>query len=449
MNCEEIEFYQSLFVDEMLQKKSKTQDKLVQEHNASYLLDQITSTAKRTLQLCQNQQEKKKQEENQLVCTNSLDTFYAHLRKISAWHHSNSTAVDEFELKRKLYEKYRLTQQATLDSVFTGEEGFGKFLDLNSLFLRFVNLRETSQESLVSYLKAFDDFSLISRQCKATKEYKEYLKDLLKYLEDFIAKSMPLFNLQAFKDDLEEGFLGQSQQNQAGIWCEKCARYFSKQTVFDAHITGKKHRNSIASTPEPKPENQISVPIFSTEKYEHFIAAYAQVLDSKRNDTISNLERKAVQTLREREESEGEEEVEDGDGEAVSAEQEVKIYNPLKLPLDWDGKPIPYWLWKLHGLGTEFPCEICGGFIYMGRKAFDKHFQEWRHAHGMKCLGLHNSKQFYGITTIKDALALSDKLKHAARIASFSCEAMEEYEDESGNVFSRKTFEDLRRQGLI
>ena len=52
-----------------------------------------------------------------------------------------------------------------------------------------------------------------------------------------------------------------------------------------------------------------------------------------------------------------------------------RIYNPLKLPLGWDGKPIPYWLYKLHGLGVEYPCEICGGFVYLGRKAFEKHFQ--------------------------------------------------------------------------
>jgi splicing factor 3A subunit 3 len=26
------------------------------------------------------------------------------------------------------------------------------------------------------------------------------------------------------------------------------------------------------------------------------------------------------------------------------------IKNPLKIPLGFDGKPIPYWLYKLHGL---------------------------------------------------------------------------------------------------
>jgi splicing factor 3A subunit 3 len=51
------------------------------------------------------------------------------------------------------------------------------------------------------------------------------------------------------------------------------------------------------------------------------------------------------------------------------------IYNPLKLPLGWDGKPIPYWLYKLHGLNQEFKCEICGNYSYWGRRAYEKHFQ--------------------------------------------------------------------------
>ena len=35
-------------------------------------------------------------------------------------------------------------------------------------------------------------------------------------------------------------------------------------------------------------------------------------------------------------------------------------------PLGWDGKPIPYWLYKLHGLNLEFKCEICGNYSYWG-----------------------------------------------------------------------------------
>ena len=55
------------------------------------------------------------------------------------------------------------------------------------------------------------------------------------------------------------------------------------------------------------------------------------------------------------------------EGAAEEEEEEERIYNPLKLPLGWDGKPIPYWLYKLHGLGVEYRCEICSDHVYMGR----------------------------------------------------------------------------------
>lgn len=49
-----------------------------------------------------------------------------------------------------------------------------------------------------------------------------------------------------------------------------------------------------------------------------------------------------------------------------SEEEDEFVYNPLKLPLGWDGKPIPYWLYKLHGLNLEFKCEICGECSWAG-----------------------------------------------------------------------------------
>ena len=49
-----------------------------------------------------------------------------------------------------------------------------------------------------------------------------------------------------------------------------------------------------------------------------------------------------------------------------SDDEEKPTYNPLNLPLGWDGKPIPFWLYKLHGLGVEYKCEICGNESYWG-----------------------------------------------------------------------------------
>ena len=37
--------------------------------------------------------------------------------------------------------------------------------------------------------------------------------------------------------------------------------------------------------------------------------------------------------------------------------------------------------------------------------------QEWRHAHGMRCLKIPNTKHFHDITTIADAQALYARIK--------------------------------------
>jgi splicing factor 3A subunit 3 len=49
--------------------------------------------------------------------------------------------------------------------------------------------------------------------------------------------------------------------------------------------------------------------------------------------------------------------------ESEEDEDEAKLANPLNLPLGWDGKPIPFWLYKLHGLNIEYVfctmCDLC------------------------------------------------------------------------------------------
>ena len=124
-------------------------------------------------------------------------------------------------------------------------------------------------------------------------------------------------------------------------------------------------------------------------------------------------------------------------------------YNPKNLPIGWDGKPIPYWLYKLHGLGKEFKCEICGGASYWGIKAFEKHFQEWRHAYGMKCLKIPNTSHFANVTDIEEALRLHKQVLQKNYAHTFKPDYEEEFEDQDGNVMSRRVYIDMKRQGLI
>jgi splicing factor 3A subunit 3 len=171
-----------------------------------------------------------------------------------------------------------------------------------------------------------------------------------------------------------------------------------------------------------------------------------ELLQEAIEETKGHVEKKQALTY---EEMEAEREEEEVAAESESEDDEQAIYNPLKLPMGWDGKPIPYWLYKLHGLGQEFKCEICGNYSYWGRRAFERHFKEWRHQHGMRCLGIPNTKNFHEITSIKDAIALWERIQERQGVNKWRPDLEEEYEDLDGNVYNKKTFTDLQRQGLI
>ena len=62
-----------------------------------------------------------------------------------------------------------------------------------------------------------------------------------------------------------------------------------------------------------------------------------------------------------------------------------------------------------------------------------------------------HSKLFKALTDelIKDALELWERLKTKKTDRMFSAENEEEFEDSNGNVFNKKTYEDLKRQDLL
>ena len=167
-------------------------------------------------------------------------------------------------------------------------------------------------------------------------------------------------------------------------------KMYSKQTVYDAHPTSKKHikatsRLATSDQPPANPNGPPSVPtpsvIAESSRNKHRTAALltylatALIVDLVQilNDTKANVERRFSLTAKEREQEilEAQKPVAPPttgpEGGAEEEEEEERIYNPLKLPMGWDGKPIPYWLYKLHGLGVEYRCEICSDHVYMGR----------------------------------------------------------------------------------
>ncbi|KAG6916703.1 hypothetical protein DXG01_005652 [Tephrocybe rancida] len=507
-NHEELERFER-GLSSLLSRNQPTHEvKLQTEHKASQILDRIQSRALTLNSLYQDEDARKAELEalSAPAQQNDLSEFYSRLVKIQEHHAKYPDSVPggfDLELAALLDEPNQededYEEEDPISLLFSGEEAYGKYVDLYAHHTAYSNLKNIGKRP--GYLQYLDLLSAaqtgpvhsdLPKETRFSKDYETYIQNLHAYLLSFAKRTQPLVDIQTEQQEVEIEFhkhwdaqnlpgweeskpqTAANGNSSTGIWCAPCQKHYSKQTVYDGHLTSKKHIKAAAKqdssdAPPPNP-NGTSTPttaptttkssvassrIRTSAKLTHLATALLVTLISTMNDTKSNVERRFSLTAREREQ-----ELMDqanppppppatANGPEEEEEEEERIYNPLKLPLGWDGKPIPYWLYKLHGLGVEYRCEICSDHVYMGRKNFDRHFQESRHAFGMRALGLPNTKHFHEITRIEDALSLAEKLKQEGRHEIFEQETMEELEDDEGNVYNRKTYEDLKKQGLI
>jgi len=211
-------------------------------------------------------------------------------------------------------------------------------------------------------------------------------------------------------------------------------------------MKGRKHKKAVANAGKAKAEDPRSRELALIE---YRIQSFADLMREVITATIEHIEKKQTRTYEEIAADLLEQQTEEVLSSSDDEEDEKPVYNPLNLPLGWDGKPIPYWLYKFHGLNIENKCEICGGYSYWGPRAWERHFSEWRHTYGLRCLGIENSKEFLFIDKFEDAIALNEQMNQTGATSSWKPEEEEEFEDDEGNVFNKKTYEDLKRQGII
>ena len=467
-------------------------ERLNRDHQISGFLTRIQEQSKRLLDIYNDAEGARTREIQSISTGDPFDEFYKQLNEIKDFHRRYpNEPVENLEraYKRKAPGEGE-SATSEVDNMFTGEEAFGRFLDLTTLHEDYLNLLGVKRLSYLQYLDSFDTFTPpqnpIKRADKTTDQYFSYVGRLASYLEDFLKRTRPLEDLdklfRTFDQDFEKAWevnevpgWGLEAQDAGpaapmtegtgeGIWCPDCEKEFTNDNVYKNHLSGKKHikaaeaRKTRAADaqngesnghgPNSRGTTALRLKERAIAEREFRIRKLAATISDQRSSTRVNVERKQGMTERERQleldaffaESAETAPRGAGDNSDSDSDDDSKIYNPLKLPLAWDGKPIPYWLYKLHGLGVEFSCEICGNFVYMGRRAFDKHFNEARHIYGLKCLGITNTTLFREITGIEDALKLWDKIQRDKKKEKTGTENVVQMEDADGNVMPEKVY---------
>lgn len=473
-------------------KKSSTREQINSDHRMRYLLDRLMDNSLRLQNMYEDKDGLRKREIQAIAGPNEFGEFYKRLKEIKDFHkiHPNEIFVPmsmEFEEMNKARDS--TSDETTVLAEFTDEESYGRFLDLHESYMSYINLKGIEKMSYVRYLDSFDRMFEILRENKNA-QYREYLEGLMQYLVSFVERIKPLSDLNSEYEEIMKKFEEQWEASEFPGWGKEAGsamahsgahldlsaftsseelaslgldRLKSALMALDLKCGGTlEQRSKRLFSTKGKTMEEIESGLFAKSKrnkmsnrdiersketaaVEAWIYYLVELLGEQRAATKDNVQRRQARTGTERDEDE-----EDVASDSDSGDEEDElIYNPKNLPLGWDGKPIPYWLYKLHGLNINYNCEICGNQIYRGPKAFQRHFSEWRHAHGMRCLGIPNTAHFANVTKIEDAMALWSKIKEMKNAERWNPDHEEEYEDTAGNVVSKKTFEDLKRQGLL
>uniref|UniRef100_A0A8C5LYD5 Splicing factor 3a subunit 3 n=1 Tax=Leptobrachium leishanense TaxID=445787 RepID=A0A8C5LYD5_9ANUR len=459
---EEKERLMDVMSKEMMAKKSTLREQINSDHRARAMQDRYMDVSANLRDLYEDKDGLRKEELNAISGPNEFGEFYNRLKLIKEFHrkHPNEICVPmSVEFEELLKSRENPSEEAQNLVEFTDEEGYGRYLDLHDCYLKYINLKSLEKLDYITYLSSFDQLFDIPKERKNA-EYKRVvficnnneitILHLQKETSSALTHAGAHLDLSAFSSWEELASLGLDRLKSAlmalGLKCggtleERAQRLFgTKGKSLESLDTALFAKNPKAKGTRRDTEKNKDIAFLEAQVYE-----YVEVLGEQRHLTHENVQRKQARTGEEREE---EEEEQISESESDDEDNEI-IYNPKNLPLGWDGKPIPYWLYKLHGLNINYNCEICGNYTYRGPKAFQRHFAEWRHAHGMRCLGIPNTAHFANVTQIEDAVSLWSKLKLQKASERWQPDTEEEYEDSSGNVVNKKTYEDLKRQGLL
>ena len=437
---EEVERLERFIASDFKTDAITHKERLLQNHRVNRALDEMVSKTKRLRAAYEDADGARAEEIAALggAGEEAYGAFYDRLKETREYHR----AYPGFHAPTS--EDFLAPFKSDRAPEFSGEEHGGRYLDLHAAHHAFQNSPFGRKTDYVAYLADVRDFASVPRDKKFGAAYADYLDALADYLRSFHRRVRPLVFLEKITAKAEQEFerqwnegavpgwedkgvrtaggdaeanrvdleafatvdemaaslspddvraaLGAMGLKQGGTEEQRRDRLWSTRGKSLAEMDKKLFAKGAATAGDSESAARLEAKAKAVARREAAAGALLEQLAATLDATKGQVEKKATLSLAELEA----EALEDDDfvEEEEEEEEEEEVYNPLKLPLGWDGKPIPYWLYKLHGLNLEFTCEICGNYSYWGRRAYERHFKEARHQLGMRALKIPNTKAF-------------------------------------------------------
>lgn len=263
----------------------------------------MTSRCKQLHTLYEDAKGERRKEIEAVSGANEFTEFYHRLKEIKDYHRRNPYLFADVAQQQVL--NASIVTDNEMEVMFSGEESNGKYLDLHASFEQYINLKHDVECSYLVYLDRVDEFSTIPKNFKGP-AYRRYLEDLKSYLESFFDRAQPLVDYRSHLQQIQASFEEDWAAGQIPGWrrvvddplfCKACNKNFAKQSVYDAHLTGKRHIKALQEDPSTAKAD----PSKALALLEMVISSFLRLLGEVREETKANVERKQSLTERERE----------------------------------------------------------------------------------------------------------------------------------------------------
>jgi len=321
----------------MLILNPQVRERLNRDHQIAGFLDRIQDQSTRLLDLYKDADGSRTKEIQTISTGEPLEAFYKQLSEIKSFHqrYPNEPVENLERAYKKRTPGEGETQTYEIDNMFTGEEAFGKYMDLTTIHEQYLNLPGIKRLTYLQYLDAFDIFTppqcSIKRPDKMTDQYFKYVGELANYLESFMQRTRPLEDLQTLFRTFDVDFDKAWDTNDIpawkletpapstngasgdGLWCADCEKDFKNDNVYKAHLTGKKHIRAAEARAARQGDNggdtngsakrgpsTLRLKERAIAEREYRVKRLAAAMSQERGDTRVNVERKQGMTERER-----------------------------------------------------------------------------------------------------------------------------------------------------
>jgi len=241
---EEVERSMGAIVKELRNEPKTHKEKILQQHRVNNRLERIKERSDALLTTYEDEDGSRKEEIAHLGQADMFGMFYTRLREIREYHKKFPNIQYEEDLDNV---EVTPEEDANLLAKFSGEESYGRYLDLHALHQKFTSMPGFPALEYQMYTQRFDQFDILPLKLRTSAAYRDYLDELLTYLVAYHRRAMPLQDLDSVLAEAETDIaeelanLGEQEHGEDELFCEACNKQFASKGVFESHLKGKKH----------------------------------------------------------------------------------------------------------------------------------------------------------------------------------------------------------------